>query len=475
MLFHPEVALVVADLLTERQAQEYLQVSRTTLWRLRRDGALPHFRVGGEVRYQRRDLVTWLNAQQKNATAAHAEAKRKIELDACASEQEEEWCREMHRQDWSFHDDVTNAHTHGLHSYPAKFPPPLPARLIEILTDRGQVVFDPFCGSGTTLVEALRLDRAAVGNDVNPIGVLASEAKTLALSAEDIRALVELRDSVRADGQRETGAISLFDGVTTPIDPMAAPPIPNIDHWFHPIAVRELGLALRRLQDLPHATTVVARATLSSILVAVSNQDSESRYTAKPVDLLPGEVLSRFARRLGEVASMHEAWASARGERECRVMGLDTRTLTRGDVGQVHAVVTSPPYANAFDYHLYHRHRMFWLGHDPARVRSLEIGSHLNHQREKDGVASYRDDMAACLRCIASCLDPGAPCAFVVGDSVFNGITVNNAHVIVEGARKAGFRCIAVEQRSIHPIKRSMIKPARRARIERLVLLVRAR
>ncbi len=469
-VFHPEIT-VPSKLLTEKQAEKLLQVSRTTLWRLRAEGGIPHVNVGGQVRYERKDLQAWIARQKADAPTPD---DAPLALDECRSAGEEAWCSAIGEQDWGFHDEATNELTHALHPYPAKFPPPLPRRLVEILTRPGDTVLDPFCGSGTTLVEALRLDRATVGTDINPVGVLVSEAKTLALAAGARDQILALQRTVQADADREGDEASLIARTVEPVDPSPAPAIPNIANWFEPIAIRELGIAVRRIGTLDDAARVVARAALSSILVQVSNQDSETRYTARPRGLKPGEVLSRLARRLGDVASMHSEWGPQRGSRACRVLLADARTLTRRTTGHIHAVVTSPPYANAFDYHLYHRHRMFWLGHDPGVVRDLEIGSHLNHQREKDGVASYRDDMAASIRALSKVLRPGAPCAFVVGDSVFHGATVNNARVIAQAGREAGFRCVAVAERAIHPIKRSMIGPARRARIERVVLLVRS-
>jgi tRNA G10 N-methylase Trm11 len=152
----------------------------------------------------------------------------------------------------------------------------------------------------------------------------------------------------------------------------------------------------------------------------------------------------------------------------------DARYLTPREVGKVDAVITSPPYANAFDYHLYHRHRMYWLGYNPADLQKKEIGSHLNYQRRGNGIATYREDMRLCLSSVVAVLTPGGPCVFVVGDSVFFGKRVDNARVIAEVAVALGFRCLSVVERRIHPVKRSMIGAARRARVENILLMVRS-
>ncbi|MCY4025933.1 MAG: DNA methyltransferase [Acidobacteria bacterium] len=68
---------------------------------------------------------------------------------------------------------------HSLHeiSYRACFKPQLPRFFITRLTDPGDLVFDPFMGRGTTLLEAALLGRAALGNDVNPLSRLLVEAR----------------------------------------------------------------------------------------------------------------------------------------------------------------------------------------------------------------------------------------------------------------------------------------------------------
>src|SRR5437667_9224699 len=68
--------------------------------------------------------------------------------------------------------------THYLFRYPAKFHPPVVRHLIERFTDEHQTILDPFCGSGTLLVEASICGRSATGTDVDPLAVFVSKIKT---------------------------------------------------------------------------------------------------------------------------------------------------------------------------------------------------------------------------------------------------------------------------------------------------------
>jgi hypothetical protein len=79
---------------------------------------------------------------------------------------------------WDFADAWTRHGLSLLHWYPTKLPPQVASSLIGALTQRGEIVCDPFCGSGTVLGEAVRLGRRAIGLDVNPVACLISKAKT---------------------------------------------------------------------------------------------------------------------------------------------------------------------------------------------------------------------------------------------------------------------------------------------------------
>ena len=69
-------------------------------------------------------------------------------------------------------------HVHGLHPYLGKFPPQLAEALIRRHCPEGGLVLDPFCGSGTTLVEAIGLGRDAVGCDISAFNALLAREKT---------------------------------------------------------------------------------------------------------------------------------------------------------------------------------------------------------------------------------------------------------------------------------------------------------
>jgi len=88
-------------------------------------------------------------------------------------------------------ESATLAHVHGFHSYPARLHPDTARRLVEGLSRPGESVLDPFCGSGTVLVEARFAGRRALGVDVNPLAVELSWLKANGPTAAWTDRLVE--------------------------------------------------------------------------------------------------------------------------------------------------------------------------------------------------------------------------------------------------------------------------------------------
>jgi hypothetical protein len=79
--------------------------------------------------------------------------------------------------------------THKFYRYPARFSPQFVRTAIEQFTSPGDLVFDPFMGGGTTLVEAVALGRHAIGSDISSLAAFVSEAKTLILLDDEIQCI----------------------------------------------------------------------------------------------------------------------------------------------------------------------------------------------------------------------------------------------------------------------------------------------
>src|SRR5262249_6704357 len=80
---------------------------------------------------------------------------------------------------------------HNFYKYPARFSPVFAREVIKAFTNRGDTVIDPFCGGGTSLIEAISLGRKAAGFDISSLAVFLSRAKTTPLSIHDRRQILD--------------------------------------------------------------------------------------------------------------------------------------------------------------------------------------------------------------------------------------------------------------------------------------------
>ena len=193
-------------------------------------------------------------------------------------------------------------HVHGLHPYPAKFIPHIPRALIQALARSGDIMLDPMCGSGTTLVEAAAAGHRAIGVDINPIATLVSQSKTRALTGGD---RLELRNLAR---RFEVTANGLQGGEKLPLT--APPQFHNRDKWFEANVTQELGYAMETINRLTAgAARALALCAFSSIPVTVSNQESETRWCAKPNTLPDGATLRKLASKLTDSVARVAAYS----------------------------------------------------------------------------------------------------------------------------------------------------------------------
>lgn len=382
--------------------------------------------------------------------------------------------RLLKKQDWAFTDDDTRYLTHDLHPYPAKFIPQIPSHLIAALSVPGDVVFDPFGGSATTAVEAVRMGRRAVSMDANPLSEIIGRVKTGLLQPSTRAELDRLYAAVASYVASPYLRSANWPGKIAKKHRAFIPDIPNIDKWFAETSIAELSLIRFLIQETTSGLAHdAAQLALSRIVIRASYQESETRYVAEPKPIEIGSILRGYQESLKTVYRRLDHSAGQFQRTEARFVVGDSRTDISQKVGSasVDLIVTSPPYPNATDYHLYHRFRLFWLGFDPRSLGTIEIGSHLRHQRNGSGFEEYAADMSKALAGCFDALQPGRYAVFVVGDALFKGKIISTAESLGAAAKEAGFELVGVIDRPIHQTKRSFAAPARRARKEQLVVL----
>lgn len=345
----------------------------------------------------------------------------------------------LHGIDWSFQQRGKAPAIEAIHPYPAKFIGEIPRALIEALPlPAGTGVLDPFSGSGTTLVEAQRAGLPSVGIDLNPIACLIATVKTSSLANGFLEAVEEIVIAAKE------------------VKSLTRPDIPNIDHWFKPeiqLAVGALATTMATSAYKPWINQL--RLALSSILVRVSNQDSDTRYAAVPKDVTYSDVFEAFKTAAAKLvrALSQRPWNLA----DTRIIEANTLEVRPSEIGMpIGLVATSPPYPNAYEYWLYHKYRMWWLGFDPIAVKEKEIGARAHFFKKNHHTADlFIDQMRGTFSLIDSVLVKDGFVCFVVGRSKIHGKIINNGDIIEQVAMEVGLTPVSRFERAINANRKS--------------------
>jgi len=363
--------------------------------------------------------------------------------------------------DWDFADAVVAEGRHAVHPYPAKFIRELPRQLIDELSVEGDLVLDPFSGGGTTALEAQASGRRFVGIDANPVANLIARVKTTPISSDGV-----------AEIERLMGVVQ--KACLGTLRDLWLPDIPNLDKWYDRTVFRQLGHLRTLVLDETTNQAAADVAMLAFITTAnrLSYQESETRYVSAPRAIEPDAVKSGFLKDLRRISSLVSSLTSEPSE-PTRIMQGDARdpTLFDNDINDVSLVVTSPPYPNSYDYHLYQRFRLFWLGEGPKVLRDLEIGSHLKNQSDANPIRTYLNDMEVVLNNLSRVLRQGGLVAMVVGSGVHKGELFDTASHLSDVAEGVGFVTVEPIHRNLPKRRRSVTHAGRRLSTEQIVLM----
>ena len=297
------------------------------------------------------------------------------------------------------------------HPYPAKFTIDLALKYIEEYSDKGDIVCDPFVGSGTSMLGARITGRRGLGTDINHIAVLISRFKLLTLSRGEINSLWDFIGRIE-----EKGLLGL-EGVT----PYS---YPSINHWFAPDPILVLSYIRQETGSIEgQGPRLFARLVMSSVVNTLSNQESDTRYAAIEKPFLTREYclsvfVKRFRYMLENFSEFLSLPMSGTGEVFLKDALLLPELLPPRSAG---LILTYPPYVNTYDYYLYHKHRMFWLGYDYNFSMRSEIGSRREFSSLKRPVSKFSSDIAAVFASCDKVLRPGGFAVIVIGDGKVGG------------------------------------------------------
>ncbi|MFN4256242.1 MAG: DNA methyltransferase, partial [Saprospiraceae bacterium] len=268
---------------------------------------------------------------------------------------------------WDFRTANTKTFTHCFHNYPAMMIPQIAGRLLDLYGKVGDTLFDPYCGTGTSIVEANLRSINGIGTDINPLARLITKSKSTPISMQVLDLF--LRDF--------NDYIFQFKfGVNNP--EFEVPDFPNIDFWFTPEVKFHLAVIKKYIdrienEDVANFFRVAFSETIREASLTRNSEFKLFRMTAEQMQRFAPDVFALFERKLirnrNGLKEFVENIKSKAGNRICdfnTIYGVPEQLIAKDSID---LVVTSPPYGDSrttVAYGQFSRLSNQWLGIENA-------------------------------------------------------------------------------------------------------------
>lgn len=361
--------------------------------------------------------------------------------------------KNLDKINWDFNDALTNFGVHSFHWYLGTYIPQIPSILISNFTNRGETVLDPFCGGGTTLVEAMKLRRRSIGVDSNILAHLISKVKTTmidnAILEQEIQKIINKIDN---DAMiLKSDKFFLTDNEKT--SQLKAeickhiPDFPDKEEWFHHRTLLEIGLIKLHIDDLKNQDfkdfyTIAFSDRLKYLSIHKTrnygyiadncvNKNYKKEYN---------NAIEAFERKLTFMGNEMRKFLDDNLDSNEKISSLnDLNTVHRADCrnlnfindNSIDFVVTSPPYPTTIDYTTGHRLSFYWLGHNIESINSMkenEIGPRFKRRLKEKALIDYCHDMEQSLGEIHRVMKDGSYFSLVFGEmgKRIDGVTIED-------------------------------------------------
>ena len=325
---------------------------------------------------------------------------------------------------------------HSLHeiSYRACFKPQLPRFFIERLTEPGDVVFDPFMGRGTTLLEAVLLGRDVLGNDVNPLSRFLVEARLDPPTLPEVAARLECL-ALDEPTERPEGFEVFFDERTLNqicrlraylAERRATGRADKVDRWIQMVAINRLT---------GHSKGFFSVYTLPPNQAASieSQRKINARRSQRPEYR---DVTQLILRKTGALLRDAEAQVPTGRSRGFFQQAVDASFDYSGP--PVALAVTSPPFMDVVNYKRDNWMRCWFVGIDPDAIRITQTRK----------LAEWKELVRGVLESVAAIACPGSVFAFEVGE-IHRGLLLLD-RVVAEVAQETAWEpvCVVINEQT---------------------------
>lgn len=389
---------------------------------------------------------------------------------------------------WSFKDVTraeTNALTHSYHRYPAKFIPNIVEKLLNDYTKSDDLVFDPFGGCGTTLVESKRLGRRSVCFDINPVAKFITEVKVTPINPKKLADEFE-RLKKKLSKNKKVYYNNHFENE-------------RLLYWFDKITIAELDFIYFEIKKVKNKN--IRKFFLCSFSHNLKNSSRWLMKSIKPTidkNKKVSSILINFYKHTRLMIKKNGQFYftlqhSNNLKTSAKVLLKDSTKKFPLKNNEIDLIITSPPYVTSYEYADLHQLSLLWFGDNKKDFKGWkqfssnftdfrknfigtsykikqkgELGSVIGSRISEDlygsdkalskDVSNYFIDMNSAFSEMYRVLKKGKRACVIIGNTMLRNVDILNAEVATEQMLRAGFKNPNIIKREV---QNKMITPWR--------------
>lgn len=373
---------------------------------------------------------------------------------------------------WNFREANTKEYTHVYHTYPAMMIPQIARKLLSDYKPQGrlELIFDPYMGSGTTLVESKILGVKSIGTDINPLARLIAKTKITNFDSDTITSVYEKTIAKIKDYKPN------FD--------FNLPNITNCNFWYDQNRLSELVFLTNHINNLDNSVQDFFKLSLSECVREVSytrnNEFKRYKMSADKIQQFNPNTFKLFLSKIERNLLGLKELNKKNCENNSLTYGFNSVEKIPNDIIEnesVDMVITSPPYGDSkttVAYGQFSRWANEWFNFENAKKldtvlmggRKLNtysfsteiIKENLEYIKKQDEkryyeVLDFLEEYFMSMKNVAEKVRQGGRVCYVVGNRNVKGIQIDLDYFTVETFEKFGFRHINTFVREI-PNKR---------------------
>ncbi|GFO96342.1 modification methylase [groundwater metagenome] len=352
---------------------------------------------------------------------------------------------------WNFEKADTKYYTHGIYKYPAMMVAPIVKRLMDEYATPGEsIILDPFCGSGSVLVESVLHDCESYGIDINPLALLLAKVKTTPIDSELL--IEEYRKFVEFKNKN--------------IHNLEVPNFFNVDFWFKPDVIKKLSVIKKWISEIEDEEVrnffkVVFAETVRRASNTKNDEFKLVRLPEKRLATHNPDVYITFEKIFNHnVLKMEKFFRGCpQNRKKPHILDEDSRNKTSVPSNIIDLIITSPPYGDSkttVAYGQFSRLSLQWLGFNKiaTSIDKISLGGEVSKNNETKPhsrfletvinqitkvdekrareVLAFYIDLDKCFKEMDRVTHKGSVVCFVVGNRTVKGISIPTDEIISE-------------------------------------------